>query len=136
MRPDPELKTDVIAELGWDPAINATAIDVHVAQGVVRLTGHVTRLADRTAIERAVRRVYGVRSMVLDLDVKLTPLAAGARCDRRCRLGRTRRVLRGGRGAGVRPRQRMSWGWWLLIGAVAAVLVVAFRGLIFLVTRD
>jgi osmotically-inducible protein OsmY len=73
MRPDPELKTDVIAELGWDPAINATAIDVHVAQGVVRLTGHVTRLADRTAIERAVRRVYGVRSMVLDLDVKLTP---------------------------------------------------------------
>jgi hypothetical protein len=30
----------------------------------------------------------------------------------------------------------MSWGWWLLIGAVAAVLVVAFRGLIFLVTRD
>ena len=27
MRPDPELKTDVIAELGWDPAINATAIE-------------------------------------------------------------------------------------------------------------
>lgn len=30
----------------------------------------------------------------------------------------------------------MSWGWWLLIGAAAAVLVVAFRWLIFLVTRD
>lgn len=73
MRPDPELKTDVIAELGWDPAINATAIDVHVEQGVVRLTGQVTRLADRPVIERAVRRVYGVRSIVLDLDVKLPP---------------------------------------------------------------
>ncbi|MBW8846599.1 MAG: BON domain-containing protein [Burkholderiales bacterium] len=73
MKPDSELKTDVSAELAWDPAVDATAIDVAVNEGRVTVSGHVAMLSETQAVERAVRRVYGVRAIELRLDVKLAP---------------------------------------------------------------
>ena len=47
MKTDAQLKNDVLAELGWDPAIKATDVGVIVKDGVVTLTGHsvVNKLA-------------------------------------------------------------------------------------------
>jgi osmotically-inducible protein OsmY len=73
MKSDIELKADVAAELTWDPAINATNIGVMVKNGVVTLAGHLDTYAEKHAVERAVRRVSGVRAIALDLDVKLAP---------------------------------------------------------------
>ena len=73
MKTDIELKTDVAAELVWDPAINAANIGVMVKDGVVTLAGHIDTYAEKHAVERAVRRVAGVRAIALDLDVKLSP---------------------------------------------------------------
>jgi len=73
MRPDAELKNDVVAELAWDPAIHATAIDVAVKEGVVTLSGHVATLGEAHLAERAVRQVFGVRDIQQRLDVKLAP---------------------------------------------------------------
>lgn len=39
---DAELKQDVLAELKWDPTVNAAGIGVEVKNGIVALAGHVT----------------------------------------------------------------------------------------------
>lgn len=72
MKTDSQLKTDVIDELAWDPAVNAAGIGVMVADGVVTLTGHLDSYAEKHAVERAVHRVAGVRGIALELDVKLS----------------------------------------------------------------
>lgn len=71
MKTDSQLKTNVIDELAWDPAINATGIGVMVTDGVVTLTGHLNSFAEKEAVERAIQRVDGVRGVALELDVKL-----------------------------------------------------------------
>jgi len=73
MKTDADLKKDVMAELDWDPAIRATAVGVAVKDGVVTLTGHLETFAEKVAIERALRRVAGVKAIALELDVKLAP---------------------------------------------------------------
>ena len=73
MQTDTQLKKDVIAELEWDPSINASAVGVAVKDGVVTLTGHLDTYAEKYAIERAVGRVNGVQAVALEVDVKLDP---------------------------------------------------------------
>ena len=72
MKTDAQLKADVSDELAWDPAINATHVGVMVQDGVVTLAGHLDSFAEKHAVERAVRRVAGVRGIALDLDVRLS----------------------------------------------------------------
>ncbi len=71
MKTDTQLKADVTDELAWDPAIDATHVGVMVQGGVVTVAGHLDSFAEKHAVERAVRRVAGVRGIALDLDVKL-----------------------------------------------------------------
>ena len=73
MKSDAALKRDVEAELAWDPAVRATSIGVAVKDGVVTLTGHLDTYAEKVAAERALRRVAGVKSIALELDVRLSP---------------------------------------------------------------
>ena len=72
MKTDSQLKANVIDELAWDPAINATGIGVMVTDGVVTLTGHLNSFAEKDAVESAIQRVEGVRGIALELDVKLS----------------------------------------------------------------
>ena len=71
MRTDNDLRTDVIAELSWDPSIRDEDIATAVKDGVVTLAGLVDTYAQRYAAERAVERVKGVKAIVNDLTVKL-----------------------------------------------------------------
>jgi osmotically-inducible protein OsmY len=73
MKSDLQIKSDVTAELVWDPAVNATNVGVAVKDGVVTLSGIVDTYLQKHAVERAVRRVGGVRGLALDLQVKLSP---------------------------------------------------------------
>jgi osmotically-inducible protein OsmY len=73
MKTDRQLHEDVIAELDWDRSINATDVKVSVSGGAVTLSGHLETLAEKSAVERAVQRVYGAKSVTLDLDVRLDP---------------------------------------------------------------
>lgn len=66
MKPDQQLKSDVIAELAWTPAVNATNIGVAVKNGIVTLSGEVDTYLQKQAAERAVRRVSGVRGIAVD----------------------------------------------------------------------
>jgi len=71
MKTDTELQREVIAELNWDPAINAADIGVEVKDGVVTLAGHVASYAEKWDAERAAQRVFGVKALAVEMDVKL-----------------------------------------------------------------
>ena len=71
MKTDKSLKDDVLDELGWEPSVNAAHIGVTVKDGIVTLTGHVPSYGEKYSAERAAKRVYGVRAVADELDVKL-----------------------------------------------------------------
>ena len=71
MKSDTELQQDILEELDWEPSVNSAHIGVAVADGVVTLTGHVPSYAEKYAAERATKRVYGVKAVADELDVKL-----------------------------------------------------------------
>ncbi|WP_066342350.1 BON domain-containing protein [Azohydromonas lata] len=73
MKTDAELKQDVQDELEWDPAVDATTIGVAVEHGVVTLSGHLQTYAQKWAVQKALRRVAGVKAYALELDVLLAP---------------------------------------------------------------
>ena len=64
------LAQDVRDALMLDPLLDAARIGVTVEDGVITLTGHVESLREAVAAERAVKRVYGVRSIANGLHVK------------------------------------------------------------------
>lgn len=74
MKTDHQLKQDVTAELAWDPAIKADAVGVAVKDGIVTVSGHIDTYAEKRAIEKALRRVGGVKAIALEVDVKLSAL--------------------------------------------------------------
>ena len=71
MKTDKELQQDVLDELRWDPGVDASEIAVTVKDGVVTLEGCVDSYAEKWAAESAVKRVYGVKALATELEVKL-----------------------------------------------------------------
>jgi len=71
MKTDSQLQQDVLAELGWEPSVNAAQIGVEVKDGVVTLAGHVGSFAEKWEAERAAQRVSGVRGLAVEMDVNL-----------------------------------------------------------------
>jgi len=68
---DTELRRKVLAELDWEPTVDASAIGVAAKDGVVTLTGSVTSYAQKKNAERAIKRVSGVKAVAEDLAIKL-----------------------------------------------------------------
>jgi len=71
MKTDAQLQSDVMAELRWEPAVDAAQIGVEVSDGIVTLTGHVTNYAGKWNAEHAALRVNGVKALVVEIDVTL-----------------------------------------------------------------
>jgi osmotically-inducible protein OsmY len=71
MKTDKQVQQDVIAELSWEPSVNAAHIGVEVSGGVVTLAGHVSSFAEKFNAERAAQRVAGVKALAVEMDVKL-----------------------------------------------------------------
>ena len=71
MKTDSQLKTDILEELTWDPAVDATDVGVIVKDGVVTLTGCLASHAEKQAAERAALRGIGVKAIVVQIDVRL-----------------------------------------------------------------
>jgi osmotically-inducible protein OsmY len=70
-RSDSTIRNDVQFELKWDPKITSSDIGVAVKDGVVTLTGYVSSYWEKDAAEKASKRVYGVRGVANDLQIKL-----------------------------------------------------------------
>ena len=70
MRTDAELKADVMERLDSIPAIQVADIEVLVDSGMVTLQGQVDTHQTRFQVERAARRVPGIRG----LQVQIKPI--------------------------------------------------------------
>jgi osmotically-inducible protein OsmY len=68
---DSKLQHDVLAEMEWEPSIDAAQIGVTAKDGVVTLTGSVSSYAHKMAAERVTKRIYGVKAVANDIEVKL-----------------------------------------------------------------
>ena len=71
MTTDLQLRQDVLDELEFEPSVNAAHIGVTANRGVVTLTGFVMSYAEKTAAERAARRVKGVKAIAEEVEVRL-----------------------------------------------------------------
>jgi len=71
VKTDSQLQQDVIAELNWEPSVNAAAIGVEVSDGIVTLAGHVDSFAEKWDAEHAAQRVAGVAALAVEIDVIL-----------------------------------------------------------------
>jgi osmotically-inducible protein OsmY len=71
MLSDLQLRQDILDELEFEPSVNAAHIGVAANRGVVTLTGFVTSYVEKTAAERAARRVKGVKAIAEEIEVRL-----------------------------------------------------------------
>jgi osmotically-inducible protein OsmY len=68
---DTRIRHSVAQQLEWDPSVDASEIGVTAKQGAVTLTGFAQTYAEKLAAERAAKRVYGVRAVANDIEVRL-----------------------------------------------------------------
>ena len=68
---DELVRDSVLHQLDWEPDFDASGIGVAVEDGVVTLTGYTDSYTAKLAAERAATRVYGVRAVANDIQVKL-----------------------------------------------------------------
>jgi osmotically-inducible protein OsmY len=68
---DADLKQSVLAELAWEPSVTAAHIGVTARDGVVTLSGHVHRFAEKQGAQSAALRVRGVKAVAEEIEVQL-----------------------------------------------------------------
>ena len=71
MQSDEQVQRDVLEELRLEPTVDASQIGVAARDGVVTLTGTVMTFAQKYNAEQVVKRVYGVRGVANDIEVRL-----------------------------------------------------------------
>jgi osmotically-inducible protein OsmY len=68
---DKTLQSAVMNELKWDPKINAAHIGVTAKDGAITLSGYVDSYSEKYAAVRAAERVYGVKAIADEIEVRL-----------------------------------------------------------------
>lgn len=71
MRTNTKLQKAVLAELEWDPRLDASNVGVATVDGIVTLTGQVKTYPERVSAEEAVKRVSGAKGVANDIKVSL-----------------------------------------------------------------
>src|SRR5882757_4579571 len=72
IRTDASIRDAVLSEIKWDPKITSPDVAAAVKDGVVTLSGFVHSYWEKDAAEKAAKRVYGVKGVANDIEVKLT----------------------------------------------------------------
>jgi osmotically-inducible protein OsmY len=68
---DESVRDAVMRQLAWEPDLDASLIGVSVQAGIVTLSGYADSFAAKLAAERAVRKLYGVKAIANELEVRL-----------------------------------------------------------------
>ncbi|MBB4199740.1 ornithine aminotransferase [Rhodoblastus sphagnicola] len=71
MSNDRVLKQAVLDELEWEPSVNASHIGVSAQNGIVTLMGHVESYFEKSAAEKATRKVNDVKGVAEEIEVRL-----------------------------------------------------------------
>jgi len=75
MKTDTQLQTDILAELNFEPSINAAQIGVEVKDGIATLSGRVNSYSEKWNAEQAAQRVSGVKALAIEIEVILQGLS-------------------------------------------------------------
>jgi len=67
---DRRVRSMVLAQLEWDPAVDATGIGVAAKDRIVTLTGYVDTYTGKLAAERTAKHVRGVRGVANEIQVR------------------------------------------------------------------
>lgn len=70
MKSNSQLQHDVMAELQWEPSLQAAEIGVAAKNGVITLTGTVDCYAKKSEAEDAAKKVSGVVAVIENIEVK------------------------------------------------------------------
>jgi osmotically-inducible protein OsmY len=68
---DQSLQDAVMRQLSWTPDLDASMVNVTAHEGVVTLNGFVNTYAAKLVAERTTRRLYGVKAIANELEVRL-----------------------------------------------------------------
>jgi osmotically-inducible protein OsmY len=71
MSNDIEIRNAVLAELAWEPRLDAAHIGVTANAGIVALSGHVETYAQKHAATEAAWRVRGVTAVAEEIEIRL-----------------------------------------------------------------
>ncbi|MDX2034963.1 MAG: BON domain-containing protein [Blastocatellia bacterium] len=133
---DKELRKAIENHLDFAPEVPSAGIGVSVSEGVVTLTGYVEHYADKMAAERTVKRVYGVRAVANDIEVRpaggmtdpeiAKDLAETLRRNVRLPEGKIRATVRKG---WVTLEGRVDWGFQRQIAENAIRYLPGVRGI-------
>ena len=75
MTRDRDLQECVLRALEFEPGLNAANVGVTVHDGVVTLTGTMSTCLEKMQAEQATTRLYGVRAVANDIEVRLNSRA-------------------------------------------------------------
>lgn len=70
MKTDAKIREDVLDQLAWESDVDDRQIGVAVENGVVTLSGVVNSYSTKIAAEKAAKKVYGVKAVAEDIEVK------------------------------------------------------------------
>ena len=113
---DTLLQENVLAELLFEPSLDASHITSTVKNGVVTLSGSVSNFPEKWAAERAVKRVFGVKGVAEELVVDFR---SGTKHSDEDIVGAARRALEWSANVPEKSIQiRVEKGWVTLEGVV------------------
>jgi len=70
------LRKEVIEAIKWQPLLQPNKIDVSVQEGIVTLEGSVENYAQKREAEETIKHISGVKAVVDDVKVDLSPAAS------------------------------------------------------------
>ena len=71
MKSNDQVRTDVEQELEWEPKLDESHMSVSVKDGAVTMSGHVPTYLQKMNAVRAAERIYGVKAVADELEVRL-----------------------------------------------------------------
>jgi osmotically-inducible protein OsmY len=73
MDTDTQVFEDIVAEFKGSPVLHYAQLHLQVQDGVVTISGRVNSLAERNAVERAAKRVVGIKTLILEVRAAAIP---------------------------------------------------------------
>jgi osmotically-inducible protein OsmY len=78
MDTDAQLFQDIVNELKNSPILHHAQLSLNVQNGIVTISGRVNSFAERKAVERAAKRVTGIKTLVLEIRAAAIPMVTHA----------------------------------------------------------
>lgn len=78
MNDDKRIYNDLAASLERGLLSQHAHLDIKVHDGIVTIAGRVNTFAERKAVERAAKRVAGIRTLIVTIGAAAWPLSAGS----------------------------------------------------------